>query len=92
MLKDAGLWLKETSKLVDRIHEECSICKQYSNIPSNPFMSIMSTAEPGKIVAVDLKEMKLQESDYIFYGIEVFLKSLFGFLIKDSTIKDIQFM
>ena len=36
MLKDAGLWSKDTAKIVDRIHEECGICKPYSNTPSNP--------------------------------------------------------
>ena len=27
MLKEAGLWFKESSKSVDRIHKECSTCK-----------------------------------------------------------------
>ena len=35
MLKDAGLWYRESSKAVERIYAECGICKQNSNTPSN---------------------------------------------------------
>ena len=35
MLKDAGLWYRESSKAVERIYVECGICKQNSNTPSN---------------------------------------------------------
>ena len=89
MLKEAGLWSKDTSKSVDRIHEECGICKQYSNTPSNPVVSMMSASEPGKVVAVDLKEKKLQDYKYIFYGIDVFSKLMFGSLIKTKQTSEI---
>ena len=89
MLKDAGLWSKDTAKIVDRIHEECGICKQYSNTPSNPVVSMMAASEPGKIVAVDLKEKKLQDFKYIFYGIDVFSKLMFGSLIKTKQTSEI---
>ena len=67
-----GLWTGDTSKTVDRIHEECNICKQFSNTPSHPLVSMLAAWEPGKIVAVDLKEKNLREFKYIFYGIDVF--------------------
>ena len=89
MLKEAGLWTKDISKSVDRIHEECGICKQYSNTPSNPVVSMMTASEPGKIVAVDLKEKKLQDYKYIFYGIDVFSKLMFGSLIKTKQTSEI---
>ena len=89
MLKDVGLWSKDTAKIVDRIHEECGICKQYSNTPSNPVVSMMAASEPGKIVVVDLKEKKLQDFKYIFYGIDVFSKLMFGSLIKTKQTSEI---
>ena len=61
MLKDAGLWFKESSKAVDRMHTECRICKQYSNTPPSLVVSMMITSEPWRLVAVDLKEKKLQD-------------------------------
>ena len=72
MLKDAGLWTTDTAQIVDRIHKECNTCKQFANTPSNPVVSMLAATEPGKIVAVDLKEKNLQGFKYIFYGIDVF--------------------
>ena len=58
MLKDAELWYNESSKAVERIHAECGICKQYSDTPSNPVVSMMSTSERGRIIAIDLKKLQ----------------------------------
>ena len=43
---------------------------------------MMSTSEPEKMIAVDLKEKKLQEYTYIIYGIDMFSKLVFGSLIE----------
>ena len=50
---------------------------------------MMSTSEPGRIIAVDLKEKKLQDYNYIVYGIDVFSKLIFGSLIKTKETKAI---
>ena len=48
---------------------------------------MMSTSEPGRSKAVNLK--KLQDYNFIFYGIDVFSKLIFGSLIKTKGTKEI---
>ena len=50
---------------------------------------MLAATEPGKIVAVDLKEKNLQGFKYIFYGIDVFSKLMFGSLIKSKHTSEI---
>ena len=89
MLKDAGLWTKDISLCVERIHKECSICKQFANTPSNPVVSMLPATEPGRIVAVDLKEKNIAGFKFIFYGIDVFSKMMFGSFIKTKQTSEI---
>ena len=49
---------------------------------------MMTTSEPGRIVAVHL-EKKLQDYKYIFYKIDEFLKLIVGSLIKTKETKEI---
>ena len=48
---------------------------------------MMSTSEPGRSIAINLK--KLQDYNFLFYGIEVFSKLIFGSLIKTKETKEI---
>ena len=49
---------------------------------------MMLISEPGRIIAVILME-KLEDYNYIFYGIYVFSKLIFGSLIKTKETKEI---
>ena len=82
MLKDVGMWTKDIVDKVEKIHRECNICKQFANTPSHPVVSMLLATELGKIVVVDLKDKKLEEFKFIFYGIDVFSKLMFGSFIK----------
>ena len=74
---------------MDEIYRECGTCKQFPNTPSHPVVNMLPTVEPGHIIAVDLKEKKIGEYKYIFYGIDVFSKMMFGSFIKTKHTDEI---
>ena len=50
---------------------------------------MMSTSEPERIIAIHLKEKKLQDYNYIFYGIDVFSKLILRSRMKTKETKEI---
>ena len=58
LLKDAGGYTEEHMDLVDKVTDDCSVCKQYKKTPGRPVVSLPLATEFNEVVAVDLKEWK----------------------------------
>ena len=58
LLEDAGGYTEEHLKCVDKVTENCEICKRYKKAPARPVVSLPLASEFNEVVAVDLKEWK----------------------------------
>lgn len=58
LLKDAGGYSEEQMVCVDRVTENCELCKQYKKTPARPVVSLPLATDFNEVVATDLKEWK----------------------------------
>lgn len=58
LLKDAGGYSEEHMVCVDRVTENCELCKQYKKTPARPVVSLPLATDFNEVVATDLKEWK----------------------------------
>ena len=58
LLEDAGGYTEEHLKCVDKVTENCEICKRYKKAPARPVVSLPLASEFNEVVAIDLKEWK----------------------------------
>ena len=58
LLKDAGSYTEECTKIVEEITQNCDTCKKYKKTPARPVTCIPLASEFNEVVAMDLKEWK----------------------------------
>ena len=58
LLKDADAYTKHHLDFVDRVTENCEVCKRSKKTPARPVVSLPLATELNEVVAVDLKEWK----------------------------------
>ena len=58
LLKDAGGYTEEHLECVDRVTDNCNVCKRYKKTPARPVVSLSLATEFNEAVAMDLKEWK----------------------------------
>ena len=89
LLKQAQLWDKDIRESVKKIYETCITCKQFSNTPPRPVVSLLPAANPAQIIAVDLKDKTVGVFKFIFYGIDVFTRLMFGVFLKSKKTEEV---
>ena len=57
-LKDDGGYTKDHLDYVDRVTDNCEVCKRFTKTPAGPVVSLPLATEFNEVVAVDLKEWK----------------------------------
>ena len=58
LLRDAGGYTEGHMKCVDKVTENCDVCRRYKKTPARPAVSLPLASEFNEVVAVDLKEWK----------------------------------
>ena len=58
LLKDAGGYTKNHLAYVDRLTNNCDVCKRFKKTPTRPVVSLPLATEFKEVVAVDLKEWR----------------------------------
>lgn len=83
LLRDAGGYTKEHLDCVDKIVENCDVCKRYKKTPARPVVSLPLATEFNEVVAVDLKEWK--PNLYFIHLIDVATRFSLAAVIKKKT-------
>ena len=83
LLKDAGGYTKEHLECVDRITDNCSVCKQYKKTPARPVVSLPLATEFNEVVAIDLKEWK--PNVYFLHFVDVATRFSLATVVKKKT-------
>ena len=73
-------------KLIDRVVENCVVCKKNARSKSKPAVAISRATDFNSVVAVDLKMM---EDKYILWMVCGFTKFIKGRVISDKNSKSI---
>ncbi len=55
-LKDAGIWDKKYREELEKIYENCSICKQFAKTPPRPVVALPMAKRFNEVVSMDLKK------------------------------------
>ena len=58
LMKDACVWQDEYDVILEKIHSECQICKQYAPTPAKPAVALPMAKEFNEKVSMDLKKWK----------------------------------
>ena len=83
LLQDAGGYTDEHMVCVDKVTENCELCKQYKKTPARPVVSLPLATEFNEVVAVDLKEWK--PSVYFLHLVDVATRFSLAAVIKKKT-------
>ncbi len=55
LLRDAGAWRNEYSKLMTEIYNQCQVCKVYKRTPPKPVVTLLMATKFNQIVTMYLK-------------------------------------
>ena len=84
LLEKAQVWSPSVKVCLDKIHEKCKICKQFSQTPPRPVVSLPAACEFNKVITMDLKEVKVKEYKYILHIIDVFTRLTVSVFLKNK--------
>ena len=79
--ESAGKLDKETKKKIDKVVENCMICKKNSRSKPKPSVAIQKAGDFNEILALDLKKVG---EKYILWMVCTFTKFVKGVVIKDK--------
>ena len=88
LLKDAGFWEDDFTKILENIHEQCVTCKEFAKVPPRPVVSLPMASKFNEKVAMDLKQWNER---WILHLIDMFTRltvSVFVNRKKPSAIID----
>jgi transposase InsO family protein len=83
LLQDAGVYTDEHMAYVDKVSENCELCKQYKKTPARPVVSLPLATEFNEVVAVDLKEWK--PNVYFLHLIDIATRFSLAAVIRKMT-------
>lgn len=83
LLKDAGGYTEEHLECVDRVTDNCDVCKRYKKTPARPVVSLPLATEFNEVVAVDLKEWK--PNVYFLHLVDVATRFSLAAVVKKKT-------
>ena len=80
-----------TKEIVDKVTEECEICRKYKKTPPRPKIAMAKATTANEVISLDLKEFN-SEGKYVLYMVDEFSSYIKGKVInnkKPETIKQI---
>ena len=84
--RNGGKLSTKVRKLINRVVENCEVCKKNARSKSKPFVAISRATDFNSIMAVDLKMM---EDKYILWTLCGFTKFIRGRVTSDKNPKSI---
>ena len=69
LLRDAGVWREQCAQDLEKIENNCTLCKQYIRTPSRPVVGFPMAKRFNQVVAMDLKHWG--EGKWILYLIDM---------------------
>ena len=78
LLKDSKLWRKEYEDILQDIHDNCDICKEYASTPSRPSVGMPLAKVFNGVVAMDLKQW---EGRWILHMIDMHTRYIISVFI-----------
>ena len=55
LLKDANVWFGDYQDIIDKIHQQCELCKVYAKTPPRPVVGLLMANQFNEKVSMDLK-------------------------------------
>ena len=83
LLIDAGGYTEEHLECVDKVTENCDVCKRYKKTPARPVVSLPLATEFNEVVAVDLKEWK--PNVYFLHLVDVATRFSLATVVRKKT-------
>ena len=83
LLKDAGGYTKDHLDYVDRVTDNCEVCKRFKKTPARPVVSLPLATEFNEVVAIDLKEWK--PNVYFLHLVDVATRFSLAALVRKKT-------
>ena len=83
LLKDAGGYTKDHLDYVDRVTDNCEVCKRFKKTPARPVVSLPLATEFNEVVAIDLKEWK--PNVYFLHLVDVATRFSLAAVVRKKT-------
>ena len=89
ILKEAGKWQEQFSKMIDRIMERCEGCILRSRTPDRPAVAPPLANDFGQVLGMDLKIWDKNKGIYILYMIDIFTRYQVATVIKSKEASEV---